>query len=156
MRQRVDQWTKCFLRAGAIFRQWGEHMWELTRAFRRVPCLRGKTPSDVRQTNVAVDRDHKQQQEDRDPGAKTKMAMNFEGFQDLMRRIARNWYERAKAEVKVQYFWCGKIRFITNFILFQIIEMNMVNNYLKESPFVAKQTPENELAYEKLSTESLH
>ena len=42
------------------------------------------------------------------------------------------------------------IRFITNFILFQIIEMNMVNNYLKESPFVAKQTPENELAYEKL------
>merc|ERR1711963_1336644 len=61
--------------------------------------------------------------------AKIKMAMTFEGFQDLMRRIARNWYERAKAE---------------------IIEMNMVNNYLKESPFVAKQTPENELAYEKL------
>merc|ERR1712047_141719 len=58
-----------------------------------------------------------------------KMTMNFEGFQDLMRRIARAWYERAKAE---------------------IIEMNMVNNYLKESPFVAKQTPENELAYEKL------
>ena len=28
--------------------------------------------------------------------------------------------------------------------------MNMVNNYLKESPFVAKQTPDNELAYEKL------
>merc|ERR1712213_259149 len=55
--------------------------------------------------------------------------MNFEGFQDLMRRIARAWYERAKAE---------------------IIEMNLVNNYLKESPFVAKQTPENELAYEKL------
>merc|ERR1712004_267940 len=58
-----------------------------------------------------------------------KMTMNFEGFQDLMRRIARAWYERARAE---------------------IIEMNMVNNYLKESPFVAKQTPENELAYEKL------
>merc|ERR1711962_1156243 len=58
-----------------------------------------------------------------------KMTMNFEGFQDLMRRIARAWYERAKAE---------------------IIEMNLVNNYLKESPFVAKQTPENELAYEKL------
>jgi len=55
--------------------------------------------------------------------------MTFEGFQDLMRRIARNWYERAKAE---------------------IIEMNIVNNYLKESPFVAKQTPDNELAYEKL------
>merc|ERR1712130_1072299 len=61
--------------------------------------------------------------------AKIKMAMTFEGFQDLMRRIARNWYERAKAE---------------------IIEMNIVNNYLKESPFVAKQTPDNELAYEKL------
>merc|ERR1711936_995811 len=61
--------------------------------------------------------------------AEIKMTMNFEGFQDLMRRIARTWYERAKAE---------------------IIEMNMVNNYLKESPFVAKQTPENELAYEKL------
>lgn len=29
-----------------------------------------------------------------------KMAMNFEGFQDLIRRIARTWYERAKAEVK--------------------------------------------------------
>jgi len=57
------------------------------------------------------------------------MGMNFEGFQDLMRRIARTWYERAKSE---------------------IIEMNMVNNYLKESAFVAKQTPENELAYEKL------
>ena len=26
--------------------------------------------------------------------------MNFEGFQDLMRRIARTWYERAKVEVK--------------------------------------------------------
>jgi len=25
--------------------------------------------------------------------------MNFEGFQDLMRRIARTWYERAKVEV---------------------------------------------------------
>jgi len=57
------------------------------------------------------------------------MAMNFEGFQDLMRRIARTWYERAKAE---------------------IIEMDSVNNYLKDSPFIAKQTPENELAYEKL------
>jgi len=57
------------------------------------------------------------------------MTMNFEGFQDLMRRIARTWYERAKAEV---------------------IEMDMINTYLKESPFVAKQTPDNELAYEKL------
>lgn len=55
--------------------------------------------------------------------------MNFEGFQDLMRRIARTWYERSKLE---------------------IIEMDMVQDYLKESPFVAKQTPENETAYERL------
>jgi len=55
--------------------------------------------------------------------------MNFEGFQDLMRRIARTWYERAKIE---------------------ILEMDMVNNYLSESPFLAKQTPENETAYERL------
>ena len=27
--------------------------------------------------------------------------MNFEGFQDLMRRIARTWYERAKVEVNI-------------------------------------------------------
>ena len=27
--------------------------------------------------------------------------MNFEGFQDLMRRIARTWYERAKIEVNI-------------------------------------------------------
>ena len=26
----------------------------------------------------------------------------------------------------------------------------MVNNYLKDSPFIAKQTPENETAYERL------
>jgi len=55
--------------------------------------------------------------------------MNFEGFQDLMRRIARTWYERAKVE---------------------IMEMDMVNEYLKESPFTAKQSPENETAYERL------
>merc|ERR1712128_296689 len=55
--------------------------------------------------------------------------MNFEGFQDLMRRIARTWYERAKME---------------------IMEMDMVDAYLKESPFVAKQSTENETAYERL------
>jgi len=55
--------------------------------------------------------------------------MNFEGFQDLMRRIARTWYERSKME---------------------IVEMEMVTTYLQESPFVAKQTPENETAYERL------
>jgi len=46
-----------------------------------------------------------------------------------MRRIARTWYERSKIE---------------------IIEMEMVNSYLSESPFTAKQTPENETAYERL------
>merc|ERR1712088_1095653 len=42
---------------------------------------------------------------------------------------------------------------INNRVRAEIIEMNMVNNYLKESPFVAKQTPENELAYKTLMTE---
>jgi len=55
--------------------------------------------------------------------------MNFEGFQDLMRRIARTWYERSKVEV---------------------MEMDLVNAYLQESPFTAKQSTENELAYERL------
>ena len=55
--------------------------------------------------------------------------MNFEGFQDLMRRIARTWYERAKIE---------------------ILEMDMVNAYLQDSPFTAKQSTENEIAYERL------
>jgi len=55
--------------------------------------------------------------------------MNFEGFQDLMRRIARTWYERSKIEV---------------------LEMDYVEQYLKESPFTAKQTQENEIAYERL------
>jgi len=55
--------------------------------------------------------------------------MNFEGFQDLMRRIARTWYERSKIE---------------------ILEMDMVNAYLQDSPFTAKQSTENEIAYERL------
>jgi hypothetical protein len=38
--------------------------------------------------------------------------MNFEGFQDLMRRIARNWYERAKVEVRLLFFKYLKYRFI--------------------------------------------
>ena len=32
----------------------------------------------------------------------------------------------------------------------QILEMDMVNAYLKDSPFTSKQTPENEIAYERL------
>jgi len=46
-----------------------------------------------------------------------------------MRRIARTWYERAKVE---------------------ILELDYVNAYLQQSPFTAKQTPENEIAYERL------
>ena len=46
-----------------------------------------------------------------------------------MRRIARTWYERSKVEV---------------------MEMDLVNSYLQESPFTAKQSTENELAYERL------
>jgi len=29
-----------------------------------------------------------------------RVNMNFGGFQDLMRRIARTWYERSKIEVR--------------------------------------------------------
>ena len=32
----------------------------------------------------------------------------------------------------------------------QILEMDLVNAYLKDSPFTAKQSPENEIAYERL------
>jgi hypothetical protein len=35
-------------------------------------------------------------------------------------------------------------------LLIQILEMDYVRSYLAESPFTAKQTPENELAYERL------
>lgn len=55
--------------------------------------------------------------------------MNFEGFQDLIRRVATEWYKLAKKD---------------------IIEMEMVDAYLEENPFTAKQTPENEIAYERL------
>merc|ERR1711963_1083983 len=58
-----------------------------------------------------------------------RVNMNFGGFQDLMRRIARTWYERSKI---------------------QILEMDMVKAYLQDSPFTAKQSPENEIAYERL------
>ena len=50
---------------------------------------------------------------------------------------------------RYNHYWYSLLITNSNNI-FQIIEMNMVNNYLKESPFVAKQTPDNELAYEKL------
>ena len=57
--------------------------------------------------------------------------MNFEGFQDLISRVVGEWYSSVKRGSTEE-------------------EMVMVNNYLSESPFRAKQTKENELAYEKL------
>ncbi len=55
--------------------------------------------------------------------------MNFEGFKDLIQRVAVQWYAIAKKE---------------------IIEMDAVNNYLSKNPFTAAQTAENEEAYERL------
>ena len=55
--------------------------------------------------------------------------MNFEGFKILIQRVAIEWWALAKKE---------------------IIELDSVKNYLQESPFLAKQTPENESAYERL------
>ena len=55
--------------------------------------------------------------------------MNFEGFQDLIHRVVTQWWQVAKKE---------------------IVEMDLVTTYLEESPFKAKQTPGNEIAYEKL------
>ena len=34
--------------------------------------------------------------------------------------------------------------------VFEVLEMDYVEQYLKESPFTAKQTQENEIAYERL------
>ena len=55
--------------------------------------------------------------------------MNFEGFKDLIQRVAVEWWRLAKRE---------------------IIELDSVKTYLQESPFLAKQTTENETAYERL------
>ena len=55
--------------------------------------------------------------------------MNFEGFKDLIHRVAGQWWKLAKKE---------------------IVELDLVQKYLQESPFLARQTPENELAYERL------
>ena len=45
------------------------------------------------------------------------MAMNFEGFQDLMRRIARSWYQRAQAEV-------NKLLVVKIFFIFIFYDIN--------------------------------
>ena len=55
--------------------------------------------------------------------------MNFEGFKDLIHRVVTQWWQLAKKE---------------------IVELDFVTTYLEESPFKAKQTPGNEIAYEKL------
>lgn len=55
--------------------------------------------------------------------------MNFEGFVDLLHRVVEEWYSMAKREVE---------------------DIEAINAYLENSPFSAKQTPENERAYEKL------
>ena len=55
--------------------------------------------------------------------------MNFEGFADLLHRVVGEWYKLAKKELE---------------------DIDDINTYLEKSPFTAKQTPENERAYEKL------
>ena len=56
--------------------------------------------------------------------------MNFEGFQHLLTRVVSDWYELARKEFKADF--------------------ESIYYYLQESPFTAKQTPENEEAYERL------
>lgn len=55
--------------------------------------------------------------------------MNFEGFKDLMHRVARSWLELAKRKVT---------------------DMDKILDYLADDPFTAKQTSNNEEAYEEL------
>ena len=55
--------------------------------------------------------------------------MNFEGFKDLIQRVAIAWYAQAKKE---------------------ITDMDAVNSYLAKNPFTAEQTSDNEEAYERL------
>ena len=56
-------------------------------------------------------------------------AMNFEGFKDLISRVAIQWYGNAKKE---------------------ILDFEAVDAYLEKNPFSAEQTADNEEAYEKL------
>ena len=55
--------------------------------------------------------------------------MNFEGFKSLIQRVAIEWWALARKE---------------------IIEIDPVKRYLQDSPFNAKETPENASAYERL------
>ena len=56
--------------------------------------------------------------------------MNFEGFKQLMHRVAHAWYESAKRN--------------------STCDFDHIQAYLKDDPFTAKQTNDNEEAYEAL------
>ena len=56
--------------------------------------------------------------------------MNFEGFQHLLHRVAREWYEHALNDHRADFL--------------------SICQYLNDSPFTARQTPSNEAAYEML------
>jgi len=56
--------------------------------------------------------------------------LNFEGFRDLIQRVAVQWYALAKKEFGA--------------------DMAVVDAYLAKNPFTAEQSSENEAAYEKL------
>lgn len=56
-------------------------------------------------------------------------AMNFEGFKDLIQRVAIAWYSSARKE---------------------ITDIEAVDAYLSKNPFTAEQTHDNEEAYERL------
>ena len=56
-------------------------------------------------------------------------AMNFEGFKDLIQRVAIQWYALAKKE---------------------IIDFEGVEAYLAKNPFTAEETASNSEAYERL------
>ena len=55
--------------------------------------------------------------------------MNFEGFKDLIQRVAIKWYSQSKRE---------------------ITDLEAVDSYLAVNPFTAQQTHDNEEAYERL------
>lgn len=55
--------------------------------------------------------------------------MNFEGFKDLIQRVAMQWYSAAKKEIP---------------------DMDAIDAYLSINPFTAEQTHDNEEAYERL------
>ena len=56
--------------------------------------------------------------------------LNFEGFRDLIQRVAVQWYALAKKEFGA--------------------DMAVVDAYLAKNPFTAEQSTDNEAAYEKL------